>query len=154
VCQWRVKALLVCGNRTEIKDVTEPRTCEYVVELSSPLVCHPDSMLVFPTLTEELQDTWDELEGLREQNVVTEQVLVAASFLQWYILVYFSVDPLECKGGYSATSNNMKLVHWPLMDGLLHLVQQWTIQQYGDWYTGRWCYIWYSEEGPGVFTDE
>ena len=26
------------------------------------------------------------------------------------------------------------------------------IQQYGDWYTGRWwvgCYIWYSEEGPG-----
>jgi len=31
--------------------------------------------------------------------------------------------------------------------------KQWTIiQQYGDWYTGRWqvdCYIWYSEEGPG-----
>jgi len=26
-------------------------------------------------------------------------------------------------------------------------VQQRTIiQQYGDWYTGRWCYIWYSEE--------
>ena len=25
------------------------------------------------------------------------------------------------------------------------------IQQYGDWYTGRWlvgCYIWYSEDGP------
>jgi len=31
-------------------------------------------------------------------------------------------------GNYSATSNNMKLVHWPLMGGLL-------------------CYIWYSEEG-------
>jgi len=29
---------------------------------------------------------------------------------------------------YSATSNNMKLVHWPLMGGLLHLVQQ-----EGDW---------------------
>jgi len=29
---------------------------------------------------------------------------------------------------YSATSNNMKLVHWPLMDGLLHLVQRG-----GDW---------------------
>jgi len=24
----------------------------------------------------------------------------------------------------SATSNNMKLVHWPLMCGLLHLVQR------------------------------
>ena len=26
-------------------------------------------------------------------------------------------------GNYSATSNNMKLVHWPFMGGLLHLVQ-------------------------------
>ena len=29
--------------------------------------------------------------------------------------------------------------------------QRTVIQQYGDWYTGRWwvgCYIWYSEEGP------
>jgi len=33
-------------------------------------------------------------------------------------------NPLECKGNYSATSNNMKLVHWPLMGGLLHLVQR------------------------------
>ena len=31
-------------------------------------------------------------------------------------------------GSYSATSNNMKLVHWPLMGGLLHLVQRG-----GDW---------------------
>jgi len=35
---------------------------------------------------------------------------------------------LESRGNYSARSNNMKLVHWPLMGGLLH---------------------WYSEEGPG-----
>jgi len=26
---------------------------------------------------------------------------------------------------YCATSNNMKLIHWPLMGGLLHLVQRW-----------------------------
>jgi len=25
---------------------------------------------------------------------------------------------------YRANSNNMKLVHWPLMDGLLHLVER------------------------------
>ena len=31
-------------------------------------------------------------------------------------------------GNYSATSNNMKLVHWPLVGGLLHLVQ------------GRWAW--------------
>jgi len=27
-------------------------------------------------------------------------------------------------GNYSATSNNMKLVHWLVMGGLLHFVQQ------------------------------
>ena len=32
-------------------------------------------------------------------------------------------NPLECRGNYSATSNNMNFV-WPLMSGLLHLVQQ------------------------------
>jgi len=32
-------------------------------------------------------------------------------------------NPLECKGNYNA-SNNMKLVHWPLTGGLLHLVQR------------------------------
>ena len=32
-----------------------------------------------------------------------------------------SINPLMGTGNYNATSNNMKLVHWPLMDGLLHL---------------------------------
>jgi len=31
-------------------------------------------------------------------------------------------------GNYSAISNNMNLVHWPFMGGLLHLVQRG-----GDW---------------------
>ena len=35
------------------------------------------------------------------------------------------INPLDSKGNYSAISNNMKLVHWPLMGGLLHLVQRW-----------------------------
>jgi len=38
--------------------------------------------------------------------------------------VKFCCNPLEFKGNYSATSNNTKLIHWPLMGGLLHLVQQ------------------------------
>jgi len=41
--------------------------------------------------------------------------------------ILMNVNPLD-KGNYSATSNNMKLVHWPLMGGLLHL-----IQREGDW---------------------
>jgi len=34
------------------------------------------------------------------------------------------VNPLESRGNDNSTSNNMKLVHWPLMGGLLHLVQR------------------------------
>jgi len=35
-----------------------------------------------------------------------------------------TINILERRGNYIATSNNLKLVHWPLMGGLLHLVQQ------------------------------
>ena len=34
------------------------------------------------------------------------------------------LNPLMSTGNYSAASINMKLVHWPLMGGLLHLVQR------------------------------
>ena len=37
------------------------------------------------------------------------------------------VNRVEFRGSYSATSNNTKLVHWPLMGGLLHLVQPLTV---------------------------
>jgi len=37
-------------------------------------------------------------------------------------------NPLECRGNYTATSNDVKFVHWPLMGWLLH---------------------WYSEVGTG-----
>jgi len=30
--------------------------------------------------------------------------------------------PLMGTGNYNTISNNMKLVHWPLMGGLLHLI--------------------------------
>jgi len=35
-----------------------------------------------------------------------------------------ALNPLQCKGNYSATSNTIKLVRWPLTCGLLHLVQR------------------------------
>jgi len=35
-----------------------------------------------------------------------------------------SLKPLDSKGNYSAISNNTKLVHWPLMGRLLHLIQR------------------------------
>ena len=38
------------------------------------------------------------------------------------------VDPLESSVSYSARSNNVNLVHWPLIGELLYLVQRG-----GDW---------------------
>ena len=49
--------------------------------------------------------------------------------LLWSALCYI-INPLDSKGNCSATLNNTKLAHWPLMGGV-------------------GCYIWYSEEGPG-----
>jgi len=34
------------------------------------------------------------------------------------------VNTLQRRGNYSATSNDTKSVHWPLVGGLLHLVQR------------------------------
>jgi len=34
------------------------------------------------------------------------------------------LNHLDSKGSYSDTSNNAKLVHWPSMGGLLHLIQR------------------------------
>jgi len=41
-----------------------------------------------------------------------------------YFTNFYKFNTSECRGNYSATSNNMKLVYWPLMGGLLHLVQR------------------------------
>ena len=38
-----------------------------------------------------------------------------------HLIVHF--NSLKFRGNYSATSNNIKLVHWPL-GGLLHLIQR------------------------------
>jgi len=43
------------------------------------------------------------------------------------LITLLDVNSLECEGNYSATSNNMKLVLWLLMGGLLHF------QRGGDW---------------------
>jgi len=38
------------------------------------------------------------------------------------IVINQLINPLECKGNYSATSNtNMKLIHWPLIGGLYQI---------------------------------
>ena len=42
--------------------------------LVTPLVCHPDALLVYPTLSQDLQHHWDLIEGQRANGELTEQV--------------------------------------------------------------------------------
>jgi len=64
-------------------------------------------------------DKWEKEHGPQSTWELIESV---DGFHPNQVCLYF--NPLLSEGNYSATSNNMKLVHWPLMDGLLHLVQQ------------------------------
>ena len=56
---------------------------------------------------------------LDKMNVLTSDAAATVQRCRSSIL-----NPLDSKGNFSGTSNNAKLVHWPLMGGLLHLVQR------------------------------
>ena len=62
---------------------------------------------------------------VRVITIVHTHVTVLKAVETTYVTVSSSsVNPLESRGSYSATSNNMKLVHSLLMGRLLHLVQR------------------------------
>jgi len=71
----------------------------------------------------------DSLENKREVNISLCLTMLIVDFKQFF----FKFNPSECKGNFNATSTNMKLVHWPLTGGLLHLVQRG-----GDWAGPQW----------------
>ena len=61
-------------------------------------------------------------------SCVAREFIISIRFIEIGYIRRSQFNPLMGTGNYSATSNNMKLVHWPLMGGLLLLVQQG-----GDW---------------------
>nr|XP_021147470.1 N-acetylglucosamine-1-phosphotransferase subunit gamma isoform X2 [Columba livia] len=75
-CETRsrqTKVHLVCGKSNKLAYVSEPSTCVYSLTFETPLVCHPHSLLVYPTLTEALQKKWDETEQLLYDELITDQ---------------------------------------------------------------------------------
>ncbi|XP_039416201.1 N-acetylglucosamine-1-phosphotransferase subunit gamma isoform X1 [Corvus cornix cornix] len=69
----QTKVHLVCGKSNKLAYVSEPSTCVYSLTFETPLVCHPHSLLVYPTLTEALQRKWDEAEQLLYDELITDQ---------------------------------------------------------------------------------
>jgi len=74
-----------------------------------------------------MQENWQKLIDVQrilsgtDSIVVTDRVCSVC--LSYFTCWHTALNPLDSKGNYSATSNNTKLVHWPLMGGVLHLVQ-------------------------------
>ncbi|KAG8557969.1 hypothetical protein GDO81_016795 [Engystomops pustulosus] len=69
----QTKVNLVCGKRNKLAAVSEPSTCVYSMTFETPLVCHPHSLLVYPTLREEMRIRWDEAEQSLYDELITEQ---------------------------------------------------------------------------------
>ncbi|KAL6095190.1 gnptg [Pungitius sinensis] len=67
------KVIFVCSPSSKLAQVSEPSTCVYWITFETPLVCHPHSLLVYPTLSEKLQREWDEAEQARYEELITEQ---------------------------------------------------------------------------------
>uniref|UniRef100_A0A8C2XG61 N-acetylglucosamine-1-phosphate transferase subunit gamma n=1 Tax=Cyclopterus lumpus TaxID=8103 RepID=A0A8C2XG61_CYCLU len=67
------KVIFVCSASSKLAQVSEPSTCVYSLSFETPLVCHPHSLLVYPTLNEKLQKEWDEAEQARYEGLITEQ---------------------------------------------------------------------------------
>jgi hypothetical protein len=68
------QVFLRCGNKNEIVNVSEPNTCQYHMNFNSPYVCHPHAMLVFPTLSQDLREQWEILEGRLINEEITNKV--------------------------------------------------------------------------------
>jgi N-acetylglucosamine-1-phosphate transferase gamma subunit len=49
-------------------------SCEYKITTNSPYVCHPHAMLVFPTLSQDLREQWEILEGRLINEEITNKV--------------------------------------------------------------------------------
>ncbi|XP_053131629.1 N-acetylglucosamine-1-phosphotransferase subunit gamma-like [Hemicordylus capensis] len=69
----QTKVLLVCGTSNRLAHVSEPSTCVYSLTFETPLVCHPHSLLVYPSLPEVLRRKWDEAEQLLYEELITQQ---------------------------------------------------------------------------------
>ncbi|XP_052491805.1 N-acetylglucosamine-1-phosphotransferase subunit gamma [Budorcas taxicolor] len=75
-CQSRSrqsKVELTCGKSNRLAHVSEPSTCVYALTFETPLVCHPHSLLVYPTLPAALQQQWDQLEQDLVDELITAQ---------------------------------------------------------------------------------
>ncbi|KAL4240465.1 hypothetical protein ACF0H5_001257 [Mactra antiquata] len=67
------KVFFTCGKENKVLNVSEPSTCNYHMNFSTPYVCHKQSMLVYPTLNKDLQTEWAVLNGQLQAGEITQK---------------------------------------------------------------------------------
>ncbi|GAB1300709.1 N-acetylglucosamine-1-phosphotransferase subunit gamma [Apodemus speciosus] len=97
------KVELTCGKINRLAHVSEPSTCVYALTFETPLVCHPHSLLVYPALSEALQQRWDQVEQDLADELITPQgydKLLRALFEDaGYLKVPGESHPTQLAGG-------------------------------------------------------
>jgi len=68
-----VEVTFICSNANNLTSVTEPSQCRYHMVFATPLVCHEDSMLVYPTLNEKQRKEWDKIEQNFHDGITTKK---------------------------------------------------------------------------------
>ena len=68
-----VEVTFTCSNVNNLTSVAEPSQCRYHMVFATPLVCHEDSMLVYPTLSEKQQKEWVQIEQDFYDGITTKQ---------------------------------------------------------------------------------
>ncbi|CAD5115646.1 DgyrCDS4602 [Dimorphilus gyrociliatus] len=68
-----VKVHLLCGTDNNVTKVWEPTTCNYELNFSTPLVCHKDSLLIYPMLNQSLRKEIDEIENDLESEILSKE---------------------------------------------------------------------------------
>lgn len=68
-----VRVVFTCASKNQVSDVSEPQLCHYLLHFETPLVCQKQSMFVYPYLSSNLKDAWDEIEGELLRKEITEK---------------------------------------------------------------------------------
>lgn len=76
----------ICTNKStiaEVKNITEPETCSYEVNLETPLACEDSSrgytMHVYPMLSTDFQLEWNSIYSDFKNMIATKKVIVLRS---------------------------------------------------------------------------
>jgi len=93
-----------------------PCPADHLCQLTSKSIHLFSNFIVFTSLvTDGRTERWT--------NRHVENIMSLFASLDWRKHKIMIFNTLMGTDNYSATLNNVKLVHWPLMGGLLHLVQ-------------------------------